>query len=496
MTDTPIPLSLTLPVITSLGLTLLGVVFTLTALIGTVRNGGLHRLFYTLFALIMTFYAAAGWLPALGPASRFAALPVPVAGEVLLCLTLLFHGLNAHFALKARSYSKTVIALVALFIYLTGLLLLSRLAGGKGLFMELIRRPDWPAVALAATALFLLIRLIVAFCFRERGAGWGTVSFLLFAVPPLAGVILADSLEGVPVRAFTLVSLPLLSLWEFIRVFTEGPARGGRKDQPVLGELREQLSESRNRQNSLSTLLTEREGELGQFTARARKVSRGLLPGVIHHDGLWEVTTFFSPHNRSGRRDFFDFYYTYGRKVAGAALFQTPEEPDGALYGALLKKEWAENFMEASSLASLYRRIDSHLQEIFGNNPLTGAVIKLQNDKIEYTGYANPPLFYMNGKLKKSAPLIQDRADQVQDIKSYSLPCGPGDSFLICNDVFLNKTAPVTGRNFGKEELPRAMESFSGKSADMVRELIDRRNKFLGKKDEADILVIYLKRKD
>jgi len=485
MTDMPITISLTLSRVSSMGLTILGIVFTLTALIAAARTGSRSRLFYTLFSFAAALYALTGWLP----------VPEP-AGEILFCLTLLLYSLHSHYALRARSYAAMTIALGILFFLLTALLMATRYVNGSGTVLALISRPDWLTVAFAVTALFLLTRLITAFCFREGGSFWAIPSLLIFIVPVLAVIIRSNTLQGLMVQTFTIYSLPLLAVWEFIRLFTDIPPVRKDRELPPLGELREQLSESRSRQENLNALLADREDELGRVTAKARKVSRGLLPGVIHHDGLWEVTTFFSPRNRSGRRDFFDFYYTYGRKVAGVSLFETPEEPEGALYTALLKKEWTENFMETSSLASLYRRIDTHLQEIFPESALKGSVLKLQNDKIEYTGFGNPPLFYMNGKHKKSAPLIQDKTDRVQDIKSYTLPCGPGDSFLICNEVFLNKTAPVTDRVFAREELPRIMEGYTGKSADMVRELIDRRNRFLGRKDEADILVIYIKRKN
>ncbi|MDC7219375.1 MAG: hypothetical protein PQJ59_05505 [Spirochaetales bacterium] len=475
------------------GLTLFGTIFFLIALVGTIRSGGLHRLFFCFFAFFLTLFSLSLQLPGLITIKGH----TPLIPTLLFPVLLLLYNLYYHFSLKARHHSRGVITLTALFIYLIGFTLLSLLAPGSGTFLNLVRKADWTSLALGISALFLLVRLIVAFCFHQDGSAGATVSFLLFLIPTLAPLFLRNSLNAVNMNSFALFTLPLLSLWEFIRLFTrsEGSSQPKTKAEQPVGHLREQLSDSRTKEKDLNDLLTDREEELGALTAKARKISRRLLPSVIHHDGLWEVTTFFNPSSKPLQRELFDFYYTYGRKIAGISLFDTPEEPEGALYGALLKKEWTENFNETPSLASLYRRIDGHLKEIFDGTELTGAVLKLNEDKLEYTGYGNPPLYYINEKLNKCAPLIQDKAHEVGEIKSYSIPCFPGDGLLICNETFLNKKAPITGQAFSKESLPQVLEGYKGASVDLVRELIDERNKFLGKKEESDILVIYVKRK-
>ncbi|MDC7224557.1 MAG: hypothetical protein PQJ60_12510 [Spirochaetales bacterium] len=483
-----------------MGLIILGSIFSLISLVAAIRSGGKRQLSHTLFTFILTLYALSIRLFLFTESPLHRSVMGPLIGSILFCLTIFFYALHFHFSLTThshRSQGLTVLFLVVILLYSVVFILISHLAHGSGTIMSLIGKVDWTKVIIAITALFLLIRLIMAYCYHEAGAPGATFSLLLFVTPLTLSIILSGSIKGAHTTTFTLFSLPLLAAWEFIRLFTTEEKQNKKMpSSPPVGELREQLSQSRHKQDDLNRLLTSREGELGDLIGMAKKVSRKLLPSVIHHDGLWEVTTFFNPAPKSGGGELFDFYYTYGRKLSGLSLFRTPEEPEGALYGALLKKEWTELFNETASLASHYRRIDNHLKEIFGDIDLNGALLKWGEDKIEYTGFGNPPLFYRNGKLQKCAPLIQDKTKRVDEIKSYTLPCQAGDSFLVCNDVFLNKPAPVTGRTFSKEKLPEILESYRGKSADLVRELIDERNKFMGRKDEADILVIYVKRKD
>ena len=480
-------------ILVTAGTALIGTLFTITALTGTARSGGTHRLFYTFFTFFLTLNALTAGLPGTG----LSLLPGAasdlwrLSALIIFNLTLFFYALYYHFGLKSRSHLQAVLSLAVLFVILTGLAVTAHYTRGTGTITSLLARPDWKIPSLSVIGLFMLIRLIVAYCFHETGKGWETVSLLIYLIPPVTAFATGAS----PVRWSIMYSLPLLMLWEFIRLFTGPQNRVVKEKSHPVGELREQLSESRTRQNDLNSLLADREQELGELTGQARKVSRGLLPAVIHHDGLWEVTTYFNQSRKGGRKELFDFYYTYGRKVAGLSLFVTPEAPRGALYGALLKKEWTESFNETSSLASLYRRIDAHLKEIFPGESLEGSVLKFKEDTVEYTGFANPPVYYLNGRLNKCAPLIQDKAEGVENIKSYSLPCQPGDSFLIANNTFLNKAAPVTEKNFAREKLPETLETFKGNSADMVRELIDERNRLFGRKDEGDILVIYVKRK-
>jgi hypothetical protein len=496
MIETTLTLNLTVYILAAMGLTLLGFLFSLIALANSIRTGDSSRLPYTLFAFFLTLYTIPIWLPVTGLSPSFlTSQPVKIADIFLFYPTLYCYALTFHFSLKTRKQIKSFIALTVPFIILTVFMLLSQLVKGSGIFINLINQLDWNALTIGFIGLFLLVRLIIAFCFHESGTAGGTASLFLYILPLLLTIILTDSLTGLQIKTFTLFCLPLLIVWEFIRLFTGGENKEKEETVKPVGELREQLWESQNKQKDLITLLTDREAELGDITTKAKKVSRSLLPSMIHHDGQWEVSTYFNPATKSEKKELFDFYYSYGRKISGISLFETPEEPDGALYGAFLKKEWYEGFNKNSSLASLYRRINSHLNEIFDESKLKGVALRLEKDKIEYTGFGNPPLYYLNGKMKKCATLIQDKADSINDIKSYSLPCCQGDSFLICNEAFLNKPAPVTGQSFSKKKLIETVESFRGKSTDMVRELIDARNKFMGKRDESDILIIYIKRK-
>jgi hypothetical protein len=494
MTDTPLSLNMTIYMLTTITLAGGGLFFTLVSLAGTIRRGGKEKLHYFLLSLSVTLYALTLWLPTTGRITVLTSFHWLIAANILFYLVIFLYLLFYNYSMGSMAHGRTVGILAIIFTYLILFFLLSQLIKGNSTFLVIIRKLNWGSLTIAVAALFVIIRLVMAYCYHEKGKVGGTVSLLVFLIPTLIPIIISGSIRGIHVKTFTVYTLPLLMLWEFGRIFTS-PSFKAQKSPAPDGVLREQFSQSQSEKKDLTTLLADREEELGQYFIKAGKVSHGLLPSTIHHDGMWEVATFFSPLKGGEKRDFFDFYYSYGRKVSGVSLFETPRGLDGALFTSLLKKEWDEGFNSTSSLASLFRRINIHLNEIFGTGDLKGSVIKLDQEKIEYTGFSNAPLYYINGKLNKSAPLIQDKAASVNDIKSYSLPCQQGDAFLICNNRFLNKPASVTGISFEKAKLTDVLENFQGRSSDMVTELINARNKHMGKKDEEGILLIYLKRR-
>lgn len=493
MTELPLSLNLTVYMLTTISLSVLGVLFLFISLTGTVRSGGRNRLFYTLFTGIVTLYTLCLWLPTTGR--------IPLLSELtwILITNILFYGLifsyllyiNAGLGHKFRYGHLMMTAVV--FLYLTLLYVLSQVLSGSGTLARLIRLPNWGSVTIATAAVFLVIRTVMAFCYQEEGKTGVLVSTLLYIIPTLTPIIVTGTIRGIHARTFTVYTLPLLIIWEFAKIFT-APVNRRSGDPVPLGRLRSQLSESQAEKEDLNGLLSQREKELGDYINMARKVRRGLLPGVIHPDDTWEAATFFSPARGERKSVFFDFYYSYGRQLKGLGLFETPVELTGALYTAQLKKEWKEAFDTTASLASLYRRIDLRLKDIFGEGHMTGSVIRFEKDKIEYTGFGNPKIHYVNGRLRKSAPLIQDKCATPDDMKSYTMACSSGDALLLCNDLFLNKPAPVTGIPFGKERVNDVLEQVKGKSTDIVSELIDARNKHMGKKDEEGILLIYLRK--
>jgi len=354
----------------------------------------------------------------------------------------------------------------------------------------------WFNLLFALFFLFLLIRLLTGIINEDN-------DLLLSAVilmPALAlGVFLAIWRENPadPMEDKLMLNLmPLLvflSLWRWLRPSAALPAA---KTEPSNERLLSQLEESRKALEKVQKDLAEEDTQMGRVLQKTRKLREALLPSEIHPDPFWEAAVFYQPE-RADNPDFYDFYYSYGKTLRGAAFYDIRNGMNGTFTGAWIKGIMPNRFNEASSLSTLFRDIHRGTEVFREGRELSCQLVRFTQKELEYTGWQNAPLLFRKANRKKSAALIQDPEKNWENLKSYRIQVDPGDAVVLANDLFYHMPNRVTEEPFGVERTMESLDKQEGKASEILQGLMRERTQFHNGEHKAHrgVFILVLRRK-
>lgn len=236
----------------------------------------------------------------------------------------------------------------------------------------------------------------------------------------------------------------------------------------------------------------------------AGEIQRAVLPGKVPDITGWDLAFFTKPSGTvSG--DFYDFYYN-GNTLNGMSLFDVSGHGVApALITILAKPQIYSNFncCGPAGIGSVLESINSILQRELEDVHLyiTGLIIRIDGDSVEYANAGHPDLLYYKASFKK----VEVAGDTGMSFKgqpvgislsgceylSVKFKVDSGD-FLILYSDGLTEQRNQAGEQYGINRLTNAVSSYNGNGAEgILKNIIDSLENFSGDiKAMDDITVI------
>lgn len=247
--------------------------------------------------------------------------------------------------------------------------------------------------------------------------------------------------------------------------------------------------------------------------ALAVNVQRNFYPHSAPKVDGWEISYIFSPASGvSG--DLFDFY-TDGKKLNGLCLFDVSGHGIASalvtmLSKTIIKREFKKSLTEKDkTLAQVMLNINSEISKDKGDieNYLTGILIKIDDDKIDYVNGGHPALLFRSGQSGKVSQVILKDNSQVGSLiglsglsakyTGISFNMKSGDSIMLYTDC-LYEARNNKNEQFGTENVIKIFQNASrGSSQEMLSHVIKSFKNFTGEVPlEDDLTCIILKKLD
>lgn len=245
--------------------------------------------------------------------------------------------------------------------------------------------------------------------------------------------------------------------------------------------------------------------------AMAVNVQSSFLPGETPSSDRYDIAYVFRPMaGVSG--DFYDFYMD-GGELAGAGIFDVSGHGiSSGLITLIAKSIIYETFMNMRDerLNIVFEQINKKLIKEIGHidNYLTGILVRLNGDSLEYVNSGHPDMVYRSGRSGRvgkvlgrdgtsiAGPFMGTR-EMEEPYKSLTVKINSGDCFMLYTDC-LNETCDPLKRNYDES---RIMESFKNAQDGSARRVLDCIMDdfylFAGRKEEFkdDLTVMVVKRK-
>jgi len=240
----------------------------------------------------------------------------------------------------------------------------------------------------------------------------------------------------------------------------------------------------------------------------AHDIQRSIFPLTPPEDDAWDVA-FLSVPSAGVSGDFYDFYITENR-LKGISLFDVSGHGvASALITILAKPVFYRNFIKShnESLDSVFEKSNRDLlAELGGVNAfITGIMLRLCGDRIEYINAGHPDLLLRNGA-DNSVIMIDEHDHKFKghpiglnspclSYKTHQFTAASGDVILMYSDCLLecrNESGEFYGDN-------RLFEVFTAAQAGTARGIMDYIvndfYKFAGNNIHDDLTLIVLRKK-
>ncbi len=240
----------------------------------------------------------------------------------------------------------------------------------------------------------------------------------------------------------------------------------------------------------------------------AGEIQRAILPGKVPDTTDWDIAFMTKPSGIvSG--DFYDFYWNRS-SLKGISLFDVSGHGIApALITILAKPVLYSHFMSAefSNLGEVLESTNSdllnELEEV--NVYITGIILRMKNNEVEYVNAGHPDLIHFKSSEKKvlfvsdSSNLFKGHPLGIslsrQRYQSHKLNVSSGD-FLILYSDGLTECKNFEGEQFSSEILTDAIESYRGTdAAGLLNSILDSLNRFTGNLKAGDDITIIVARK-
>ena len=348
---------------------------------------------------------------------------------------------------------------------------------------QTLRAMRWTFMMLVPPMLYMLVILIMALVRKEKDA-----VILLLGFSPLLGTLLIDLIVHNILNIFSfpyitsigwqlvIVSLLFVLANRFVKSKRQVEDLNRNLENKVeertreLSESNSKLSEANNQLEITNNQLTEAKRKADRDMKLAANVQNSFFNPSLPRFEKWDIVYKFKPAaGVSG--DLYDIFHN-GEDLQGVGLFDVSGHGIASGLVTMLAKNIIDRkFREGvkQPLPTVMSAIDRQISEDKGDieNYLTGALLRINDNKIEFINAGHPKVFLRTAKNGKCYP-IQLKNEQknngiigfgeiAQEFTALKFDVHKGDSIIMYTDC-LNEAVNKEGEQFTEERIAQAFE--------------------------------------
>ncbi|MCR5189151.1 MAG: SpoIIE family protein phosphatase [Treponema sp.] len=384
---------------------------------------------------------------------------------------------------------------------------------------RILRSMRWTLMMVVPQMIYLLYVLIRAFIRKEKDA-----FTLLLGFSPLLATFLIDiivhnilnnySFPYITSTGWQMVIISLLFILahrfetskrqvEYLNKNLESKVEERTRE---LSESNSKLSNANSQLELTNNQLVEAKRKADRDMRLAANVQNTFFNPNLPHFKNWDLVYYFKPAaGVSG--DLYDFFHD-GKNLQGLGLFDVSGHGIASgLVTMLAKTVIDRKFKEGTNntLSKVMSEIDKQIKEEKGDieNYLTGILIRIQENKIEFINAGHPNAFVRTAKNGKCHAIELKDADKKngiigmntldKDFTTLKFSMQKGDSLVLYTDC-LNESSNKDGKAFGEEGIIQAFEDAGiGSAKSKLDYLLSRFYKYTeGTEIKDDLTVIVL----
>ena len=384
---------------------------------------------------------------------------------------------------------------------------------------QILRAMRWTFMMLIPTMLYMLFVIVRALIKKQKDA-----ITLLFGFSPLLGTFLIDIIVHNILKIYSFPYITSIG-WQLVIVsllfilanrFVNSRRQVEELNRTLEIKVEERTKELSESNSKLSEANNQLELTNNQLTAAKIKADRDMKLAVNVQNSFfnpslpnfkkWDIVYKFKPAaGVSG--DLYDIFHN-GEELQGVGLFDVSGHGIASgLVTMLAKTVIDRKFREGVKLPlqKVMSAIDRQISEDKGDieNYLTGALLRINDNKIEFINAGHPKVFIRTAKNGKCYPIQlkgEDKNNGVigvgdieQEYKALKFNVQKGDSIIMYTDC-LNESVNKEGEQFTEERIAQAFEDAGiGSARSKLDYVINRFNRFTeGTIIKDDLTVIVL----
>ncbi len=193
----------------------------------------------------------------------------------------------------------------------------------------------------------------------------------------------------------------------------------------------------------------------------------------------WDIALYFKPMSGvSG--DLYDFF-TRGRTLEGLGLFDVSGHGISSGLVTMLSKTIIDRVFAAESgqpVSKVMADINHELIEAKGDiqNYLTGVLVRIKGDRVEYVNGGHPPIFYRMAKGRVVPVEVPNASDEDSggiigmagiepEFKGIQFTMKSGDALIMYTDCLSESSGEANPEQFGYQRIMEAFSASGGSSA-------------------------------
>ena len=273
-----------------------------------------------------------------------------------------------------------------------------------------------------------------------------------------------------------------------------------------------ELKESNSKLSQANGELEVKNGLLADAKRRAdRDMKLAVYVQNSFYEGMrptfkdWDIAYTFRPAaGVSG--DLYDFFHD-GENLQGVGLFDVSGHGIASgLVTMLAKTVIDRKFKEGLDLPfnKVMKEINEQIVLAKGDieNYLTGVILRMKGDHVEYINAGHPKVFFRSGKSGKVVPIELKNSDSSggiigmtgiePDFRTIGFPVHEGDSILLYTDC-MSESKNKTAEEYGTDRIAKSFSHVDGSSKKMLKEILSEFESFTaGSEIKDDLTVIVL----
>lgn len=383
---------------------------------------------------------------------------------------------------------------------------------------QVLRSMRWTQVFLVPPLIYILFILCRGVVTHNPDA-----KALLIGFSPLVASVLLDLLVHGVLKIYDFPYISSLG-WQLVIVtllfilanrFANSRLEVEELNRTLEQKVEKRTAELKESNSKLSQANVELEVKNGLLADAKRRADRDMKLAVYvqnsFYEGMrpafkdWDIAYTFRPAaGVSG--DLYDFFHD-GENLQGVGLFDVSGHGIASgLVTMLAKTVIDRKFKEGLALPfnKVMKEINEQIVLAKGDieNYLTGVILRMKGDHVEYINAGHPKVFFRSGKSGKVVPIELKNSDSSggiigmtgiePDFRTIAFPVHEGDSILLYTDC-MSESKNKTAEEYGTDRIAQSFSHVDGSSKKMLKEILSEFESFTaGSEIKDDLTVIVL----